>query len=1801
MAEEPEESNVVAVEFYQQLLSRRVDLVGDYAGNELFMIEGDSLLLHCFSDPRLDFQNGLQLLHAAYNVEAFLNGLLRRKCNFDIVFFEEHEPLCVPPFAVADKAKYLLARAAVIRHLQVNLTAAHPEIRVQVFKNVEAPDFVQYRDAAGLYFMMCHDGAILPSLKPALIEQGARTRASSVDGEATVDGDSEDDEDFPDDFVAHAEDAKGALRNMICLFVFQGYNVALINGLEWMDTKVMTVVLEGGRRIFKKKFTYEAPNLSLTPSSEYDQGNLKSLLAWNEEKSTNLTEREILTLLTLSELITAQTLPLGIASGLLLHTALLQTTKLSSRLYPPVPSSLPAIQTFLSQFSSVACKILRSPSWNAEMSGSSCDVIDLVDGRALCAVVSTKTPSFGEVANERFNVLVQALSALLSEEVPTKPATMPNVNEPPTPPKSVMGDASNTTVMPFSNPVFDQHLTPIHLKVDAKGVPESNSSARIFKELTHWHNASRPLAPAVPVNPRAAIRAAKKNQWFMAEMLNYAASLTNAIGKTIDPETIITKGERPAVIQKKEPVAEKAQKAPKGPPKAPKKAAPKSGKAAALEAAAALQSSKADVKDAKLIKAWQAQLKEIQSEPDLGIRYGRLLRYYNDLPSKTVFDTEVQLYMIDTLLRIWARHCSEDKKSEGLPVAALMWNKLVVLSKSAGLTKSIATRIENTIKCIGYPSLDVPKPTADSPLPAPFVLDIIKGKQLLELALPKDMTALDFQLSECGPYMDRSMDSAVDSRVPFQPDGWQRKVLDAIDEKKSLLVVAPTSAGKTFISFYAMKQILEADDEGVLVYVAPTKALVNQIAAEIQARYSKSFKHGGRSVWGIHTRDYRINNPTGCQVLVTVPHILQIMLLSPSNAERKSSWSNRVKRIIFDEVHCIGQAEDGIIWEQLLLTAPCPIIALSATVGNPEEFNGWLTSTQKAAGHDMTMIQHPYRYSDLRKYIYTPPKEFAFNGLPNRPPFATPGLDAALGFSYFHPVASLVNKSRGMPDDLSLEPKDCLLLWQSMNKHQTEEFKLDKKLDPPSVLPSIVRKEDVIKWEKGLKSTLKSWMAAPKSPFEKVVDDLSKPIYQDTRPQLQISNKDNSEVTEPQPVKEDRLDSTTLPLLCELQKIDALPAILFNYDRAMCEELGRDLSETFQDAEKKWKESSPTWKKKLSDFEDWKKAEEKKPAKRPPKVNRKKKGKGGEDDGEGEILSKADQERDNASSDISPWARFNPDAPLDGYHFADNKKLLMSELDGFVWQLGRRGVDPWLVEALKRGIGIHHAGMNRKYRQVVEMLFRRGFLRVVIATGTLALGINMPCKTVVFSGDSVFLTALNFRQAAGRAGRRGFDVLGNVVFQNISTAKACRLLSSRLPDLNGHFPITTTLVLRLFTLLHESNNSKFAANIINSLLSQPRLYLGSDESRMTVLHHLRFSIEYLRRQFLLGVDGAPLNFAGMVSHLYFTENSAFAFQALLKEGYFHSLCANIDKKPETTTRILMLTLAHLFGRIPCRHANKEWLANTQNRSPSVVFLPKLPRDAELVLRQHNTETLEIFQAYVNTYVDQHIKAEDNQLPLTGITFSGADAPSPNGTNGAAEPGSPTHLPAPKIRSTFVALSGHDDTFDSIGDLCRTVRSGVFLEESVIPHVALFPTESNTPLNAYLYDFFRHGQVKALAEANGIRAGDVWFLLNDFSMVLATIVTSLANFLKLVPGAGGEVDMIEVMGSGDKYEDKRDEVLVVGQGGEKAGEEVVEEEEDGEGLGRPSWDSDDGQGLLMVLKAFQVLRRDFDEKFKGMWA
>lgn len=626
-------------------------------------------------------------------------------------------------------------------------------------------------------------------------------------------------------------------------------------------------------------------------------------------------------------------------------------------------------------------------------------------------------------------------------------------------------------------------------------------------------------------------------------------------------------------------------------------------------------------------------------------------------------------------------------------------------------------------------------------------------------------------------------------------------------------------------------------------------------------------------------------------------------------------------------------------------------------------------------------------------------------------------------------------------------------------------------------------------------------------------------------------------------------------------------------------------------------------------------------------------------------MSAADRMREEASIESSIYESFDPDAPVDSFHVADIKRLSPSEFGEYAHQLRRRYQPEWLIDALKHGIDVHHAGMNRKYRQVCEVLFRKGYLRVVIATGTLALDINMPCKTVVFSGDSIYLTALNFRQAAGRAGCRGFDMLGNVVFQGVPYTKVCRLLSSSLPDLNGHFPITSTLVLRLCILLSESMQSPHVVRSINSILSCLRIYLGGPEMKDTVLHHLRFSIECLRRNNLLDSTEMPLNFAGCVSHLYFTENSSSAFHALLDAGYFHILSKGIDCNRKQTLRRMMLVMSHLFGRHSPHPSVLETHQAKAKKSPSIVVLPKMPGQAARILRKHNHKTLRIYAAYVKTFVGQHVKDLDCTVPLTEMKCGG-DKP-------AEEVGFvPSRCPPPRVTSALYALSGHHGKWDSIASLCKTVRSGVWLEEAVVPYVSLGKEDGGVPLNAYLYDFYKHSNIQELQRANGVRKGDIWFLLNDFSLILATIITSIENLLKL---SNTDADMLDVMGSGSAQDADVDEMPMEMEAGKKdsgpsapkpipvhqnqnpptpkvtKAKKIVDSWEDEasdvdgeipEALnnaveekktkkkaksGAPSKQQSSDKkpqdlgSILMVLKALRLLWEEFDQKFKAMWA
>ncbi|MGA0866019.1 MAG: DEAD/DEAH box helicase [Candidatus Nanopelagicaceae bacterium] len=120
----------------------------------------------------------------------------------------------------------------------------------------------------------------------------------------------------------------------------------------------------------------------------------------------------------------------------------------------------------------------------------------------------------------------------------------------------------------------------------------------------------------------------------------------------------------------------------------------------------------------------------------------------------------------------------------------------------------------------------------------------------------------------------------------------------------------------------------------------------------------------------------------------------------------------------------------------------------------------------------------------------------------------------------------------------------------------------------------------------------------------------------------------------------------------------------------------------------------------------------------------------------------------------------------------------------------------WLI-GLERGVASHHAGMLPLFKEITEYLFQEGLLRVVFATETLALGINMPARTVVleklikWNGEShVMITPGEYTQLTGRAGRRGIDVEGNSVIMwtpSLDATVAASLAGNRTYPLRSSF------------------------------------------------------------------------------------------------------------------------------------------------------------------------------------------------------------------------------------------------------------------------------------------------------------------------------------------------------------------------------------------------------------------------------
>jgi superfamily II RNA helicase len=155
----------------------------------------------------------------------------------------------------------------------------------------------------------------------------------------------------------------------------------------------------------------------------------------------------------------------------------------------------------------------------------------------------------------------------------------------------------------------------------------------------------------------------------------------------------------------------------------------------------------------------------------------------------------------------------------------------------------------------------------------------------------------------------------------------------------------------------------------------------------------------------------------------------------------------------------------------------------------------------------------------------------------------------------------------------------------------------------------------------------------------------------------------------------------------------------------------------------------------------------------------------------------------------------------------------------------------WMTKLLEKGIGVHHSGITPVFRELVEILFGKGYIKLLFATETFAVGINMPTKAVVFSSLTKYdgnkfryLHSHEYSQMSGRAGRRGKDTKGYVFHlnglfkynQQPSSLEITKMLSGKPEILKSKFKINFNSLLKMIS----GENFNFKEFIEKSMLNK---------------------------------------------------------------------------------------------------------------------------------------------------------------------------------------------------------------------------------------------------------------------------------------------------------------------------------------------------------------------------------------------
>ena len=586
-------------------------------------------------------------------------------------------------------------------------------------------------------------------------------------------------------------------------------------------------------------------------------------------------------------------------------------------------------------------------------------------------------------------------------------------------------------------------------------------------------------------------------------------------------------------------------------------------------------------------------------------------------------------------------------------------------------------------------------------------------------------------------------------------DEWQKEVIHHINQKESVIVKAPTSSGKSFVAMATgiiHKKIL---------YVCPAKPVAFQVGAH--------FIHMGYKVHYLvenlshHTYDSKTN----------------IFIGTPLEVENNLyRFKETFDYAVFDEIHNVNSDIDGDIYENIIKLVDCNFLALSATIKNID-FLKELFSKINLENKKIHYVEYNKRFINHQKWFWN---------------------DGKLG--KLHPLSGFNNLDKNkFLNPLNFTPDDCSSLWDVMEDiFEEEDFIDDCSPDEYFKEDKLLTLDDCCQYEQYLKNVLCDISDKYPEEVQEVFDHF----------QVDLTSNSNGDI---------------ISFIREAKNKDMLPMIMFHTDEKVCKNLFNDI---YSFLDKKEYEEYPYHYEILEKKEEYfrkyiLKREEYQTNIKVSSTNARyeikekmeiydKKEKGNfindilkfyeqklnditRNDELDETLRKIQSK--NLKKEMNSFLT-NPDFnsqdvfkkhtdfiftignPMSGDTIRDVRREIMKTLGIKI------PYESPLFQMLKRGIGLYTESMPDEYNWILQKLLAKRDIGIVISDKTLCLGIDLPIRTSCFLGiEDVKFSKDEYLQMSGRAGRRGLDTRGNIVFFGDIDFK--NLTNGELPAIKGSF------------------------------------------------------------------------------------------------------------------------------------------------------------------------------------------------------------------------------------------------------------------------------------------------------------------------------------------------------------------------------------------------------------------------------